>query len=299
VFQPETESEQRYYAFPVGKLVEADTERNIPLHGYAIDDIAVFDGEPVTALEMESNPQRHASAPAPGYPGAESRDDTQLAAPNQSVTGQPDELPFTGRNNGSDTGGQSLNYRTLLYIRCTFADEPGNSPQGEQAAYDLLENVNKHIIDSSFGRMQALVTVTPLIVLPKNHADYTKASEIKDDAFVKVRELGYDPSKYGHRVFRYNGNPGTFGGLATVGANPGNVWIRGNSGGILMHELGHNYKLHHSNGWQTSTPTEMLCRVRDFCKALTARGFGFRVSGFGERPLGIFRPHPLHPSLVP
>ncbi len=231
VLSPGTSNEKQYRAFPVGKLSNITSQRGITLHGFIVDDIAVFDGE---LFEPSDD-----SGPA------------MAGAPLESVTGLRDSLPLSGRQGGSDTGGKALDYRTMLYMRIAFADDPTEVVQSESNAYSEMRTVNNHILDASYGRMQVLATVTPIIVLPQDQSYYTTPSLLGTEARAAASALGYSPGQYGHRVYRYSGSPGTFGGLATVNANPGNIWMRNSNAGVLVHEMGHNYKLMHSGGWNT------------------------------------------------
>jgi hypothetical protein len=234
VLDPDTSSERRFHSFGVGNLHDAVSKRGIILNGYVIDDIAVFDGE--------SAPQTSGLGENISY------------APGESETSQRDSLPLSGRQGGSDKGGQTLDYRTMLYMRIAFADDPNEVVQSESNAYSMMRSVNNHLLDASYGRMQVLATVTPIIVLPEPQSFYATegTGKLGTDARAAATALGYSPGQYGHRVYRYSGSPGTFGGLATVSANPGNIWMRNSGNGVLVHEMGHNYKLMHSSGWVTN-----------------------------------------------
>ncbi len=307
VFDRSHGAESRYHAFPAGLLSQAATTRDISLQGFAIDDIAVFDGLPLGRLEAGTpipasipihtrdpytgeividNTDLRARSVIPrdafaagsrdgihffenerslekfeaallqaGTPGGDEGEEVFAEAPDSSVTGEPDSLPLSGREGGVFKGGQSLGYRTMLYMRIAFADDPTEVVQTEANAYSILRSVNNHLLESSYGRMQVLPTVTPILVLPEPQSFYATegTGKVGTDARAAASALGYNPGSYGHRVYRYSGSPGTFGGLASVGGNPGNIWMRNGSTGVLVHEMGHNYKLGHSNGWVTNT----------------------------------------------
>jgi hypothetical protein len=84
-------------------------------------------------------------------------------------------------------------------------------------------------------------------------------------------------------VYRYNGEPGSFGGFAIIGANPGNIWMRASSASLLVHEIGHNFRLFHSNGWDTDGkasigPSSSTEYDHNFC--IMASGYDFTRAGF-------------------
>jgi|GEM_PF-1782505 len=188
-------------------------------------------------------------------PSDESSSGFLLEAPLSSVSGEPDSLPLSNRYSGDFKGGQSLSYRTLLYVRIAFANDPGQVVQTEASAYFDLRSANDHILKSSYGRMQILPTVTPIIVLPEPQSYYASqgTGALAADAKAVANSMGYTSWLYGHRVYRYNGSPGTFEGLASTGNNPGDIWMRQSSAALLVHEIGHNYSLLHSNGWVTES----------------------------------------------
>ena len=305
-----TIGDKTYDAFPIGHLVQVTSIKTVQLEGFAIDSTAVFNAMPLEQIEAEShrlagnvshvgtdsfdspviNPEETQTAASlfnGGSSGAPSESELMAAAPASSITGQPDSLPLTNREGGVATGGQSTGYRTLLYMRVTFADQPNDVVQTEASVYSNLQTVNEHLLESSWGRMQILPTVTPVIVLPENQSYYANASQgvalLGSDARQVAIDMGYDPSQYGHRVYRYNGSPGTFGGFANIGNNPGDLWVRFSTEGLLVHELGHNLKLFHSNGWDTDLkasigPSSSIEYGHGYC--VMAENYNLNDTGF-------------------
>lgn len=269
----------RYNAFPVGSLRESASHRNLSLEGFAIDNTAVFDSDSIQADEGS-----HVYQASP-YVEAYGSHEIGLAAPAGSVAGQPDSLPLSARQGGVPTGAQSIDYRTLLYMRIAFADDPNQVVQTESSAYSDLQAANDNILETSYGRMQILPTVTPIIVLPEPQSFYASAGTFRlaADARVVAVGMGYSPDEYGHRVYRYNGSPGSFGGFAIIGAVPGDIWIRASSASLLVHEIGHNFRLFHSNGWDTDGkasigPSSSTEYDHNFC--IMADGYDFSRAGF-------------------
>jgi hypothetical protein len=264
-FQEAVVGERRYNAFPVGLLSQSTTQMSMKLEGFAIDETAVFNGVPDGRIEST----------------------IYAAAPLQSVVGQPDSLPLFGREGNTATGSLSIGYRTLLYMRIAFADDPTEVVQSEANLYADLRTTNDRILETSYGRMQLLPTVTPVIVLPEPQSYYANRSTnvLAEDTRAAASLLGYSPDDYGHRVYRYSGAPGSFGGLAGIGSNPGDIWLRGGSASLLMHEIGHNLRLFHSNGWVTDSkasigPSSSLEYDHNFC--IMADGYDFTRAGFNS-----------------
>jgi hypothetical protein len=291
---------QTYNAFAVGALRDSATQRAVAVEGYAIDGTAVFHSLSLTSgddtVQFLESPSRDESDE--GVVGT--------LAPAFSVPGQPDSLPLSGRQNGNLRGGLTTDYRTLLYMRIAFADNPTAVVQTEQNAYNDLITVNDTLLEASFGRMQILPTVTPIIVLPEVQSFYASAgtSRLAQDARAVAASMGYLPDQYGHRVYRYNGAPGNFGGFATIGGNPGDIWVRFNSASLLTHELGHNYTLFHSNGWNTERraaigPSASTEYDHNFC--IMSDNYDFSLAGFNSFQkfrAGWLRPFEFVDSLV-
>ncbi len=147
---------------------------------------------------------------------------------------------------------QSTGVRTVLYMRLAFPETRRES-QTEAAAYEMMRQVNDFMVESSYGNIYLLTTVTPLIILPRTEAWYNGGGgdeyALQTDAQTAARRLGYDSGQYDHDIVAYNGGPGIFGGLGYVGSK--GIWLRSITVGIACHELGHNFGLWHANFWDT------------------------------------------------
>lgn len=146
----------------------------------------------------------------------------------------------------------STGVRSVLYLRVAFPDV-GLEPQTEVSAYDLMRQVNDWFVASSYGNLYLLTTASPLIRLPRSEAWYKNVGnelDLRDDALVAARAMGYDGDIHDHVVFAYEGGPGNFQGLATISGRF--VWLKQISVGTAAHELGHNFGLWHANSWETS-----------------------------------------------
>ncbi|MEY5024573.1 MAG: hypothetical protein RLZZ244_101, partial [Verrucomicrobiota bacterium] len=148
-------------------------------------------------------------------------------------------------------GGWTWGPKTLLYIRVAFPDTL-KEPQSEAAAYEMLRASSDFFIENSYGKLSLVPTVTPLLILSKTEAYYTQKGgvhELRADALALAREMGYDVDSYDLDSVAYTGGPGSFGGMAWVGAK--GVWMKSFSSRIESHELGHNFGVWHSNFWET------------------------------------------------
>ncbi len=153
---------------------------------------------------------------------------------------------------------------SLLYIRCAFPEQ-GNDPLSEALCYANLKQTTDYFMENSRGRFYLTSTVAPLVVLPHPESWYNASRDsggtlngefvIYDQAREIAARMGYDTTNFDLDVVHYQNGPGTFGGLGSVGGKL--VILRSSSVGVLMHELGHNLGLWHSNYWQTNPPSRI------------------------------------------
>ncbi len=222
------------YALPVGNLVDAGNPKGIPLHGYRLDGIALYD----TPLDFTG-----AETPEP------QEDEGGVAnAPVESQTGTPDSLPFLTR----PTDNRNEGWRTAIYMRTEWNGWSNN--QSESAAYNQWRTVNDLLIKNSKGRYQILVTVSPVIDMKTHAAAYGYSPDISTydvnglRAAVKdvaARQYGYNMADYGHKIIYWQNGPGTFGGLASLPG--GDISLKTTSTSTAYHELGHNMQFYHSS----------------------------------------------------
>ncbi len=157
-------------------------------------------------------------------------------------TSQPYATPATG-------------YKSHLLMRVAFPEALKGSVT-EAEGYTLGKGVQDWFLDTSYGAMSFLTTVTPLIVLPRTEAWYSQDSDtavysVMTDARVAAKLAGFDPANFNFDTVIYTGGPGNFSGLAYVGGK--GCWLKsGTSLGTACHEYGHNFGLKHSNFWSTT-----------------------------------------------
>lgn len=154
------------------------------------------------------------------------------------------------------TATQSTGYKTHLLMRVAFPEALKGSIS-EKEGHELGKNVQDWFLNSSYGSLSFMTTVTPLIVLPRSEAWYKdqdisgSAYEVLSDARVAAKAAGYDPANFNFDTVIYTGTPGSFGGQAYVGGK--GCWLKSGTGvGVACHEYGHNFGVMHANFWSTT-----------------------------------------------
>ena len=158
--------------------------------------------------------------------------------------------------------------KRLLLIRVDFPDRRGQPIAGGKkvdavAAVRLVAEVNAFYQQNSYGKTSLTLRandVTPVFTLPKT-ATYYAVNELSDTLHEHAQNLaaagGYDLGEYDRIAVIFSSlskirfSKITYGGLANVAAN--RLWFNGRFDfGVLAHELGHTYGLHHANLWRTT-----------------------------------------------
>lgn len=152
----------------------------------------------------------------------------------------------------------SIGVVRVLYLPTTYLDQNA-VPSTEAKSYELLRDVSDFYSKSSFGKLTLVSTVTPPIKLPHTEAwyiqrDTSNGGDIDGEgvshshARAAARRMGFDDANYDCVVMRHEGGPGSYGGLG----GGSSVWLRGDSVGVLAHEIGHCFGLAHANFWNTA-----------------------------------------------
>ncbi len=277
----------RYEAYVYGKRTTQPTTEHADVNGIAIDKVIALDERRLRVLEAGERPDLGKAifyvCPISGKTVVVKKTDDgapppiDASTPAVEVGGEIHYICDCGhihaveeglvaaeggsgpvKPTGSIATSQSTGVRTVLYMRVTFP-ETNLQPQSEAEAYDLMRQVNDFMVESSYGSVYLLTTVTPLLVMPHSKAWYESGGgseyDVRSDAQAAALALGYDWNQYDHDVTAYTGGPGTFSGLGYVGSK--GIWLRSRSVGVAAHEFGHNFGLWHANFWNTNDKTSI------------------------------------------
>ncbi len=153
------------------------------------------------------------------------------------------------------TATQATGFKSHLLMRVAFPEVRKESVS-EKEGYQLGKDVEDWFVDSSFGKLTFITTVTPILILPRTEAWYKNADtsgssyEVLADARVAAKAAGFDPANFDFDTVIFTGTPGSFGGQAYVGGK--GCWLKSGTGvGVACHEYGHNFGLWHANSWNT------------------------------------------------
>ncbi|HEY9586097.1 MAG TPA: Ig-like domain-containing protein [Candidatus Paceibacterota bacterium] len=109
---------------------------------------------------------------------------------------------------------------------------------------------------------------------------------------------GFDPAGYNSIVYAFPYTAScAFAGAATIGGNPGQVWINGSYNlRIVGHELGHNFGAHHARSYSCTDPAGRRVAISDTCTAseygdifdIMGSGLNHQMNNFLRGRLGWF-----------
>ena len=186
-----------------------------------------------------------------------------LTLGNTPVTVNPEaeytELPALEWTHGA---------KRLLLIRVDFPDRRGQPIAGGKkvdalAASKVVSEVNAFYQQNSYGKTSVSLRasdVTPVFTVSKT-ATYYAVNELNDTLHEEAQNLaaagGYNLEDYDRIAVIFSSlgkirfSKITYGGLANVGWN--RLWFNGKFDfGVVAHELGHTYGVHHANLWRTT-----------------------------------------------
>ena len=161
-------------------------------------------------------------------------------------------LGFAGFHASGAQTGWTTGQKRVLYMRVAFTDDP-TEPVSQPDAAQAMQQASAFFVDQSYGQVSLVADITPLLPLAKPKTYYSGLPPISllADARAAASAAGFNPNDYDLDIVRNQPIPGySFAGTSSVGSK--NLWLQNPSLGVLVHELGHNFGLHHANLWQTT-----------------------------------------------
>jgi M6 family metalloprotease-like protein len=150
--------------------------------------------------------------------------------------------------------GWTTGTKTVLYIRAAYADTPTVEPQSLASAQSNMAIADAFWRENSFGAYSLRGTFSGLVVLPRERAYYDSAGyqTLRNDALSAAAAanpqwnyLNYDLDVVSYIHSISIGSASDPAGRANIGSR--GLWLIDGSDLTLLHELGHNIGLFHSN----------------------------------------------------
>lgn len=231
---------------------EADAAPLMTAHLCALPRAATHEEGAAVAVEVGEEVPKSLCGPAHA---AQLNEDLILAESDADST----EVTSTGRVRRSSAYTEGV--KRAIFIRVDFSDRVG-APFTDSAGTNLLNGINSFFRENSYGRTSwqpfaaTGSAMTRTLRMPKTSAAYgaLDASVLRTDARAAATAAGFTLNSYQFDLICFTSVPNySWAGLGYVGA-PGS-WIQGSfdsSGGVSVHELGHNFGLNHANFWDTA-----------------------------------------------
>ena len=147
----------------------------------------------------------------------------------------------------------SLGVHRIPWYRIGFAGD-SRSPATQEQAVSALQSANAILQRISYGKVSLTWTVTPLLELPQTSSYYAANfyTSFLTDARAAAVNAGFNPGDLDHDLLAPPPFSGFPSGLAGVGGRW--VYLSVPLGGVVVHELGHNFGLSHANSRVTPAP---------------------------------------------
>ncbi len=282
---------QHYDAYVSGEWLGVPVSDNIFAHGIAIErDLAVAESparilgaREIEALGGPSIPcppemGEHEAADANPVVAETARGIIEFCCAAHYLAFTDDPVNRQPLNHETATY-SSLGEKTILVVRVEFAEPeepddpdepeepeeptiPPDPPVSESAAYTVMEQVSRFLQEASYRQFrfrQIHVTAGQPLRMPGTAAAYLADGEdepgyltLLRDAVTAAQGLGYE-SEYDFVLVAFPDIGFDWAGLGGLGR--GEAWIQGIfHPGVIAHELGHNFGLHHSGYWAPVGP---------------------------------------------
>ncbi len=256
-----------FRAFVYGRRTHQISQRNVFLHGIAIDGLMAVHEYPLRRLEPGEEVSKPADLDTCAFCGAPvSVENAVLADVGDEIVAACGETHFRklaaqlagDEGGGYGKGGELLRDswtqgpKRLLFMRVAFPEDP-SEPITEDAAYSLMNDINTWFVENSYGTTSIVPDVTPLLILPQTKDWYgvQGSTSLLADARDAARAAGFDTDNYDFDIVRHNKVPGyNWNGQSYVGDK--GIWLQTSSVGVTAHELGHCYGLLHANFWNAT-----------------------------------------------
>lgn len=271
-----------YDAYVYGSWLGVRTREDVFMHGIAVDHLFAVEDSLVRILsETEASELVEPAAPCPIDSLSHEGETEQriVAETGKGFFGfcSHSHVAAFGQEGGTvqpmnDGGGTYGTHgeKSVIVIRVDFAEEQGESVS-EMGAYDTMLPVDQFFRQGSYRQFsfrQIHVTAGIPLRMPKPVADYLDPGGEEDeetgelsppgflvlleDALTAAAMNGY-VSEYDFVVVAFPEIGFPWAGLGYLGAN--GAWVQGAfETGVVAHELGHNFGLHHAGYWEPVGP---------------------------------------------
>lgn len=141
--------------------------------------------------------------------------------------------------------------KRLLYIPTQYSNQ-SSPPTTRSTAEAALAQVTQYFASQSYQKTSLTFDVANSVQVTQTASYYESVGlgQLYNDAVALARTAGWNADDYDFVFIRHTGGPGGA-GVGLVGQ--AGAWVQTDSWPVLAHELGHNYGLHHANGWRPKT----------------------------------------------
>jgi hypothetical protein len=264
-----------YYVRPTGKWAEAFSKNAVPVSGILLGSWAALHQQP--AQPVPGKPQTYEIG-GKLYSFSQQTELARLQVAMDAADALPDPAVHSGKVLAAWSADRSVDLtrasvggvqaasawtetpKRILLIPVDFSDAVGD-PVDLGALSTVMNGTVKSSVESfSYSKTTTITTIRGRVRVAEPRSGYLPSNtsklltHAKNAATAAGSVLGnFDIVGV---VFTNIGmtSGGSFAGLASIGA--GDLWLQGSTNaGVIVHELGHNYGLGHSNFWQTTNGT--------------------------------------------